>query len=175
MSIGGFSPLSNAHGTVAFLDRLATRNRFGPTNERICSEPVVQVLVDMENQDSGPRDLAQRLLKREAGDSSDPTHLAQASDRILRQLRRELVPLIGLAGYSAVLGRALRQTRRELPFLTAIDPASAEEAELKGLSDEIGVLDKVQAEAATQAILANLLGVLVEIMGWDLTYRVLGD
>lgn len=116
-------------------------------------------------------DLARRLLRHEAGGARDPESLAAAVDQACRKLSGELETLVGRGGVGALLGRAVNLTKREFAFLDAVRLRMDGPAVLEGLSESLRGGGAAQAEAASVALLANLLGLLVNLVGEDLGLR----
>lgn len=102
-------------------------------------------------------ELARRLLRHEAAGSREPAALAAAADRACEKLRDELETLVGPGGASALTRRARTLAGREFPFLVAETETVAPNPD--------------EAEAANAAVLAHLVGLLVNLMGEELGLR----
>ena len=102
-------------------------------------------------------ELARRLLRHEAAGSREPVALAAAADRACEMLRDELETLVGPGGASALNRRARTLATREFPFLDRETGKATQ--------------DPGEAEAANAAVLAHLVGLLVNLMGEELGLR----
>lgn len=102
-------------------------------------------------------ELARQVLRREAAGSREPAALAAAVDRACEKLEAELENLVGPGGASALVRRARVLARRQTSSLDEARDGSRPGAE------------RVEAENA--AILAQLLGLLVNLMGEELGLR----
>lgn len=114
-------------------------------------------------------DLVRRLLRLEAGGAAGPESLADAVSGACLKLAGELEPLVGAGGVAALLGRAVNLARREFPSLESVRPQ--EDATLPGLREALRGCGPARAEAASVALLASLLGLLVDLLGEDLGLR----
>ena len=100
-------------------------------------------------------ELALRLLRQEAAASAEPQALAAGVDRVCAKLSGELERLVGPGGAAALVRRARTLATRDFPCL-------------EGGSADTG---PGQAEAANAAVLAHLVGLLVNLMGEELGLR----
>jgi hypothetical protein len=118
-----------------------------------------------------PRDLALRLLAYEAvaGKTSEPTD--SAAFRVSEKLRRPLCVLAGVAGFRALLSRALALSKAEVPSLSAVELAA--DGSLQGLGEP--QIDKDHAEEGGAILIAQLLGLLLTFIGETLTLRLMQD
>lgn len=83
--------------------------------------------------------------------------VAAAADRAFEKLRDELETLVGPGGSSALNRRARSLARREFPFLDGDNGKTGQGFD--------------QAEAANAAVLAQLMSLLVNLLGEDLGLR----
>lgn len=116
-------------------------------------------------------ELVRRLVRQEAGGSADPESLAAAVEGACRKLSGELETLVGRDGVAALIGRAVNLAKREFPFLGAVRLEPDAPVALGGLRESLQGRDRAEAEAASVALLANLLGVLVNLLGEELGLR----
>lgn len=100
-------------------------------------------------------ELALRLLRHEAAASAEPQSLAAGVDRVCMKLSDELERLVGPGGAAALVRRARTLATRDFPSLAG------------GRADP----DPGQDEAANAAVLAHLVGLLVNLMGEELGLR----
>ena len=121
-------------------------------------------------------DLARRLLHQEAGAGREAAGLALAAERACERLRRRLGPLIGLLGFTALIGRALHLAQDGSPALSALAVDARADVCLGGArafaAAHAAAPDLV--EAGFVAILAHFIALLALLIGADLTWRVLG-
>lgn len=116
-------------------------------------------------------DLVSRVLRHEAGGARDPESLAAGVDRACRKLSAELETLVGRGGVAALLGRAANLARREFPFLDGVRLQMEGPVSFDGLRESLQGRSAAEAEAAGAALLAHLLGLLVNLVGQELGLR----
>lgn len=116
-------------------------------------------------------DVMRRVLQHEAGGARDVESLAGAVERVCRKLSGELETLVGRGGVAALLGRAVNLAKREFPCLGAVRLQMDGPVALEGLRESLQGCSAAGAEAASLALLANLLGLLVNLVGEDLGLR----
>jgi hypothetical protein len=116
-------------------------------------------------------DLMRRLLQHEAGGARDAASRAAALEGACQKLSGELETLVGRGGVAALLGRALSLTRREFPFLAAarLEPDAA--SSLEALHESVRGRSPAEADAASVALLANFVGLLIDLLGEDMGLR----
>jgi hypothetical protein len=116
------------------------------------------------------RDLAQRLIAYEGatGETSEPMEFA--AFRVCEALRRPVCALAGVAGFRSLLSRALALARAEAPSLIAVQVA--EDGALQGLDELRSQIDKDQARAGGEILIAQLLGLLLVFIGETATFRL---
>ena len=120
---------------------------------------------------ASPRHLAERLLSAEANHVSDPSRTADAFERACAKLTAQLARVIGDLGARSVLLRALSLTRARFPSLDN-DPALEAGECLEAPAVLRGQDPAIAAEALT-SLLANILNVLLDLLGPNLVYRLL--
>ncbi|HET7461769.1 MAG TPA: hypothetical protein VFJ82_11005 [Longimicrobium sp.] len=116
-------------------------------------------------------ELVQRLVREESGGSADAESLAAAVEAACRKLSGELEALVGRGGVAALIGRSVNLAKREFPFLGVVRLELDGPVTLAGLRESLQGRDPAEAEAASVALLANLLAVLVNLLGEDLGLR----
>ena len=116
-------------------------------------------------------DLVRRLLEHEAGGARDVESLTSAVERACHKLSDELETLVGRGGVCALFGRAVGLSRREFPYLATIRLQADAPLSFEALRDSLRGLDAAEVEAAGASLLANLLGLLVNLLGEDLGLR----
>jgi hypothetical protein len=116
-------------------------------------------------------DLVRRLIQHEAGGARDAESLGTAIGAACLKLSGELETLVGRGGVAALLGRAVNLSKREFPFLGAVHVQLEAPVALDGLRDALQGCSPVDAEAASIALLANLVGLLVSLLGEELGLR----
>jgi hypothetical protein len=112
--------------------------------------------------------LAHRLVMYEASDSADPATYAAALETVCCRLRDYLTDLLGAAGFSAMMGRALSLAKREHLALAELNPGSKPSPCLAGLTQALSAESAEDAIAACNSVLAHFLGLLTELLGNDL-------
>ena len=108
------------------------------------------------------RALAQELVEHEERLRLGPAVDASGSQAVIERLQPTLVPLVGKAGFSSLLARALTLAKRESPSLR--DVRIEDDWRLNGLSDD---------SSGMVVLIAHLIGLLTTFMGETLTLRLL--
>jgi hypothetical protein len=116
-------------------------------------------------------DLARRLLAHEAGGAGDADSLAAAVEGACRKLSDELETLVGRGGVAALLGRAVSLSKREFPYLAAVRLQAEQPLSFDALRESLQGRTPGEAQAASTSLLANLLGLLANLLGEDLGLR----
>jgi hypothetical protein len=116
-------------------------------------------------------DLMRRLLQHEAGGAGDAASPATGLEGACQKLSGELETLVGRGGVAALLGRAVNLTRREFPFLVPARLEPDAPPSLEALHESLRGRSPAEADAASVALLANLVGLLVELLGEDMGLR----
>ena len=116
-------------------------------------------------------DLARRLLHHEAGGARDADSLAAAVEGACRKLSDELETLVGRGGVAALLGRAVSLAKREFPYLSAVRLQADGPPSFDALRESLQGRTPEEAEDASISLLANLLGLLANLLGEDLGLR----
>ena len=121
------------------------------------------------------QDLAGWLLAHEAAqvNPSEPTAQAAACIRVCEKLRRPLSTLSGVAGYRALIGRALALAKAEVPSLGPVRVKEDGSLEAPGWDETPRDMDETLNGGA--ALVAQLLGLLVTFLGEALTMRLVRD
>ena len=115
------------------------------------------------------RDCARRLLAYESPASTPSDGNNPAVFRVSENLRRPLSTLAGVAGFRALLGRALALAKSEVHGLSAV--RIKPDGSLEGLSE----LHNDEAIEAGVMLIAHLLGLLATFIGESLTLRLVQD
>jgi hypothetical protein len=116
-------------------------------------------------------DLVRRLLEHEAGGARDAESLASAVERTCHKLCDELETLVGRGGVCALFGRAVGLSKREFPYLATVRLQADAPLSFEALRESLRGHDAAEVEAASASLLANLLGLLVNLLGDDLGLR----
>jgi hypothetical protein len=119
----------------------------------------------------GVDDVVRRLLEHEAGGARDADSLASAAERACHKLSHELETVVGRGGVCALFGRAVGLSKREFPYLATIGLQLDAPLSFAPLRESLRVREAPEVEAASTSLLANLLGLLVNLLGEDLGLR----
>jgi hypothetical protein len=140
-------------------------NALRPKDTRILHSNGTKMMIPAQT-----RDLAQRLLAYEnaAGKTSEATEFV--AFRVCETLRRPLVALAGVAGFRSLLSRALTLARAEAPSLSVVQVAA--DGSLQGLDELRPQIDKDQAREAGVILIAQLLGLLLRVVGEAMTLQL---
>ena len=115
------------------------------------------------------RELARRFLEEEGVRTGE----AAAAQRVLDDLRLHLTTLIGVAGFQALLSRGLALARADAPWLHSVRVGSA--GTLDGFAEAAREQPTEARTAGAEALVAQLLGLLVVFVGEDLTLRLVHE
>ena len=118
------------------------------------------------------RGLARRLLEQETLASERPGN-AFAAQRALDKLRRHLATLVGVAGFQALVSRALALAKPESDWLEAVRVKS--DGSLDGFVEAARERAADEVAKGGAALLAQLLGLLVAFIGEGLTLRLVRE
>jgi len=119
------------------------------------------------------RDLARQLLAQEAEGSAPSETEAHATLRTFEKIRRHMVKLVGVAGFQALLARALALAKAEVSWLAAVKVRA--DGFLEGWSEAAQPLDADTESKGSETLLAQLLGLLIAFIGEYLTLRLVRD
>ena len=119
------------------------------------------------------QDWARRLISYETvpGNASAPGEFAAV--RVCEKLREPLCTLAGVAGYRAILSRALMQARKEAPWLSAMQVTA--DGHLQGPGEPGLQIDNDSVREGGVILLGRLLGLFLALVGADFTLRLLKD
>ena len=120
-----------------------------------------------------PKEFARQLLEYEAalGKRADPKH--SAAFGVCEKLRVPLGRLMGAAGYSSLLSRALVLAGAEAPWLRELLVNA--DGTVEGLDETEAGLEKDSAAEGEVFLVGHLLGLLVTFIGPALTLQLLHD
>jgi hypothetical protein len=120
--------------------------------------------------------LARRLVTDEARSSADPAAWANAAETVCCQLRDHMTGLLGSGGVTMVIGRALHLAQREQAMLAGGQQGMLGKVEIDknpsacftGLAEALAAESTENAAAAAISIVAQLLGLLILLLGNEL-------
>jgi hypothetical protein len=118
-------------------------------------------------------DLARRILAFEAMEGKRSEPIQSAAVLVYEKLRLHLCALAGVAGYQALLSRALTLAKAEAPTLSAVQVTA--DGYLQGLSELAPQIGKDQAQEGEVVLLAQLLGLFLSFIGEALTLQLVQD
>lgn len=114
-----------------------------------------------------PDDVARALVMHETGGSNDPDVVADAVEGICRYVASELEGMLGSGGVRSLMTRALHLARREHPSLESVTMSPGPVIGFTGLTEAMASRNPTAVAAGT-SVLAQLLGLLVALLGEDL-------
>ena len=117
------------------------------------------------------RAAAERLLKVEATVGKRGAATRPAAVRVIERLRQVLSTILGVAGFRALLGRAVTLAKAEVPALRAV--VLEPDGSLTGMSEE--TLGTDQLADGEVVLVAHILGLLVTFVGVALMLRLVND
>jgi hypothetical protein len=121
----------------------------------------------------GMRNLARELIVNEPLTNESSAFQTREVFCSTERLRPHLVNLMGKGGYRALLARALVQTSAEVPWLDAVTVDA--DGNLKGLAVLHSRIDPAEFLEGNVVVLAQLLGLLIALIGPDLSARLMGE
>lgn len=119
------------------------------------------------------QDLARSLVAREAGDSALFPHTEPATVRAYERLRRQLGAPVGPEAFQALASRALALARSESSRLSDVQVAA--NGSLLGLAEVEALSDAEADEDAGILLIAQLLGLFLNLLGEATTMRLIQD
>jgi hypothetical protein len=119
------------------------------------------------------RDLARRLLAREADDARAPEDIAGAAVAVCRKLYLEVGQFVGADGYKVLLARSLHLARTEFSFLEAVRIGDSDDDWLPGLTSIIPKRNATEVTEGMAAVLGGFVDLLSTFIGDDLTLRMI--
>jgi DNA-binding response OmpR family regulator len=117
------------------------------------------------------RHCARRLLAYEAASAKIVGVKVSAASRVCEQLRGPLIKLAGIDGYRSLVSRALTLAAAEVPWLRALK--TEPDSSLEGLEELEVKLDSSTIAEGELILTAQLLGLLVTLIGSALTLPLL--
>ena len=119
------------------------------------------------------RDLSQGLIAYETRENKSSGTKTPAACRVGEKLRPPLVTLVGNLGFRALLSRALALANAEVPWLRAVHVNA--DGSFEGLDELEGQVDPEEIAVGCVVLLAQLLGLLVVLIGENLTLRLVRE
>ena len=119
------------------------------------------------------RQMAVRVLTRQAGPGADAAALAVAARRAYDALARVLVPLIGQVGIDALATRAVHLAQRDYPWLVTTREPEQAEGPFTQVSFSLEWQEPALATEAAAAVFAIFTSLLVTFIGEPLTRRLM--
>jgi hypothetical protein len=119
------------------------------------------------------RDLARLLLKLEANRTDPPLSYLHVTRNVFENLRTYLTKIVGIAGFQALLARALALATAEMAWLETV--RVQDDATFLGFTEAAERQPAQAVAAGSTAILAQLLGLLVIFVGDTLTRQMVQD
>ena len=119
------------------------------------------------------RDLARLLLMLEANRSAPPAEQVQVTLSVFTNVRTYLSRIVGVAGFQALLARALALATAEMAWLETV--RVQDDATLMGFTEAAQRQPAKAVTAGSIALLSQLIGLLVIFIGDTLTLRLVQD
>ena len=119
------------------------------------------------------RDLARRLVAREADSSAASLQTEPASVRVYERLRRQLGAPAGTEGFQSLATRALALARSESPQLNAVQVMA--NGGLRGLGEIESQTNSGEDGDVGIILIAQLLGLFLTLLGESTTMRLIED
>jgi hypothetical protein len=119
------------------------------------------------------RSLARDLIAHETSGRRSPGVKASAAFHVIEKLRPHLGNLMGKGGFRALLARALALACVEVSWLHAVRVNA--QGNLEGLEVAHSQIDPAEFLEGGIVVLAQLFGLLMALIGPDLTTRLAGE
>lgn len=121
------------------------------------------------------RDLARRLLSREASGSDDPATWVAAGERVFVRLHAQLAYWFGADGLEALLGRAM--DRAGVPQRATGEPATPprRESAVDVIAATTRSMPSREGADAVEMILTAFIELLGRVVGPDMAERLVGQ
>jgi hypothetical protein len=134
------------------------------------------IMADRRQAGENERELARQMLAHAAGNNQTLEGLAAATDRVFGNLYQRLKGLIGLAGYDALLQRALYLARAGSPILGNVKVAmSPDDVSLEGLQASVRDQDPAVVREGLVSVLAQFIWLLITFVGETLALRLIHE
>jgi len=117
------------------------------------------------------RRCARRLLAHEAASAKAAGAKGSAACRVFEQLREPLINLMGMDGYRSLFSRAFTLAGAGIPWVRGLETKA--DGSLEGPQDLALKLDSTSTAASGEMLTAQLLGLLVTLIGSAVTLRLL--
>ena len=131
--------------------------------------------IKMMNDSPATQNLARWLFAHEAAMVAPPEATDQVAVcvRVCEKLRRPLSMLAGVAGYRALISRALALAKAEVPMLVSV--RVREDGALEVPDPGVPQRGMDETQKGGSALVAQLLGLLVTFIGEALTMQLVRD
>lgn len=129
----------------------------------------------MTNSPTPQRELAQRLLAREAaGDrgADSTSDRVSGAERAFERLNAHLEKTIGATGFRMLLRRAVERSRSEHPFLASLPPLTDSEWPVGDLAQGAHSENPEEVEEALVVLLTTFISLLGRFVGDALATRM---
>lgn len=118
-------------------------------------------------------DLARQLLDRGIAETFEPAETSAALQRTLARVSENLRSAIGDDGYTALLTRAIEQTKTDHPALSDIRGDGSPVFSMGGLGADIGAHNIHLVTDIFESLLASIIDVLSGLIGADMVLNLL--
>ena len=132
-----------------------------------------KLLFQMNRAASQIQNLATHLIAYESGNNNASEKITPAAFFIIEKLRPNLVSLMGNGGFSLLLSRALTLAKRQVSWLGMVSVNTA--GDLEGLAESLARIDRDEFLKGRVALLAHLFGSLMDLIGEEVTLRMVRD
>jgi hypothetical protein len=119
------------------------------------------------------RNFATRLISYESGNNSASEKITPAALLIIEKLRPHLATLMGNGGFSILLSRALTLAKRQVSWLGRVHVNAT--GNLEGVAECLAGIDRDEFLKGRAALLAHLLGLLMDLIGEDVTFGLMRE
>jgi hypothetical protein len=118
---------------------------------------------------------ARRLLLHEADTDARSGELAGAMQSVCQRLHDHLGTLVGFYGMEVLFTRAVGLAARDLPWVGSLEPGERGACRIALPKENAGEAELSAARDGFTAVVANVLGLLANLVGEDLVIQLVHD
>jgi hypothetical protein len=117
--------------------------------------------------------IARAILERERELHAGSAQIAEPLSAVFLALEGTVAALVGLSGYRALMRRAVHRTAPRFACLREGGPPLPRSFPCEGWTTLIGSVGSEHAQACATALLVNALELLCNVIGAELTFRLI--
>lgn len=122
--------------------------------------------------EDGVRSAATAIVRSVAPAENDESQQLHAAELIIGALQEELVRLVGTTGFHALLNRSFHRVAAEKGFAVRTRPPAPPGDYMRNFNDNMSSVPPSEVHGVLVAVLAELLSLLIRLIGADITAGV---